>query len=239
MVGYLYKYTLINQVIATLKEWYRDFRRKPKWDQFSIIFTVVIGIGSLFFVSYRVFNLYFKNTIENPTFNVNNSSNFGIFYKSPNSALTITPITETRILNENCDSSIYKNTLKFNIEKFFESGRMEGCSFDQTDLKYDIFNAELILPTNQRLFMAKVLANQSYIIAYLNEDYSAACIVPKYKIDNNFDEKKACFIFTFNENPCSGGFNLKPGPAFFSNRTSCFVKISGNYGFLENWNPKI
>ncbi|MEK6983599.1 MAG: hypothetical protein AABX33_03425 [Nanoarchaeota archaeon] len=77
-----------------------------------------------------------------------------------------------------------------NIEKFFESAKMEGCSFDQTNLKYDIFNAEIFLPTNQKLFVPKVLSNQSYIIAYLNEDYSAACIVPKYKIDTNFDEKK-------------------------------------------------
>ena len=89
MVRYSYKYISVSPVIATLKEWYRDFRKKPKLDKFSIIFTIVIGIGGIFFGGYKIFNFYFNNSIENPTFNVNNSSNFGIFYKSPNSALPL------------------------------------------------------------------------------------------------------------------------------------------------------
>ncbi|MBS3114241.1 hypothetical protein J4448_04005 [Candidatus Woesearchaeota archaeon] len=224
--------------MATLKEWVRDFKKLTKWDKFSLLYGILIGIIGLILTN-TVYNIYFKSNIDQPTFNAPNSSNFGIFYKSPNSIFQVTPIVETRIFNENCDSGIYKNKLTFTINKFFNKINSEGCgNFELPDLKYDLYNVKVVLPTKQELFMEKILSNGSYIIAYLNEDYSDACIVNKYKIQSNFDENDVCFIFSLGDNPCTDKFSLSRGPSFQEDRSRCYKKLSGQFDFLGEWGIK-
>lgn len=222
--------------MATLKEWYRDFRRKPKWDQFSIGFTVIVGILGLFVVGNFTISFFSNNTIENPQFNITNSSNFGLNYKSPNSPITI---IDRSGLSENCDPRIYNRIASFNFKNYFKSLQYENNqSLETPNLTYNLFNAEFILPSNQKLYLPEILSDKQYTVAYLNEDLSDACIVHKYQIPSNFDEGEVCFIFTLFEDSVET-MQMAQGPKFIENKTSCFEKVSGDFDLLYYWNINI
>lgn len=221
--------------MATLKEWVRDFKRKPKWDQFSIIFTIVIGIIGLFLGgNWMINNIIMGDvTIDNPEFNINNSSKFGINYKSPNSPITI---TETIIISDNLDPNVYPHGAEVQFTDYFEEIVADGYVFKNSGLKYDLFNVKIIFPTNQEIFMSEVLADQKYIVAYLNRDYSDAYILHEYRILPNFYEEDVCLIATVNSN---WTITLSGGPKYFTDRKSCYKKVSGKDDILEKiiFNP--
>ncbi len=219
--------------MATLKEWIRDFKKKPKWDKFEIIFAVVIGVIGLFFAGQFIINIFSNNTIDKPEFNMINSSYFGINYKSPNSSITI---IDRSNLRESCDSTIYNMEFTGTFEHFFEDLTSEyGPNYKYPNLRYDLFNVKYVLPTKQELFIPEMKSNVSYIIAYFNKDFSDACIVHKYELPKNFDESEVCFI----AEPIlpSIRVNLSLGPKFISDKESCFRKVSGDFDFIKHWNP--
>lgn len=95
----------------------------------------------------------------------------------------------------------------------------------------------LNFPVINKFFLDKVLAGESYNIAYMTNDYSDACIPHKYRITSDFVESHVCFKITFGENVCADQITLVPGPLFKSNKTECFKKISGETDKLSLWNP--
>jgi hypothetical protein len=222
--------------MATIKEWIRDFRKKPKWDQFCIVFTVITGTLGLIYSGNYLSNIYLNSNVENPTFNVQNSSKFGLNYNSPNSPITI---TETMLISETCGGSVYTKKISFNLSDFFskpfscESGTNTGV----LNLKYDLFNVKFTLPTNQELFISRMYANESYIIAYMNEDFSDACIPHKYQITPEFTEDEVCFNIIVRDNVCNDPITIIAGPLFKTKKDGCYKMISGDSDFLASWNP--
>ena len=219
---------LKNQLIfmATIKEWVRDFKKKPKWDKFCIIFTIVAFFIGLILGGKSL--LFIKNqTQEEPVFKINESANVALNYKSPYSPITI---NET-IISEDCDSKIYKNNLTLNIKKFF-------TKIDE-NLIYDLSNVKIILPSKQELYIDEMKNDQNYLIAYSNDDCSSACVVHKYRIPSDFNENEVCFYMTAYGNPCGEGNNsklsLSMGPRFIEDRESCYEQVMGDSDFLKNW----
>jgi hypothetical protein len=105
------------------------------------------------------------------------------------------------------------------------------------DLKYDLFNVKFILPTRQDLFISSVLVNESYMIAYVNEDFSDACIPHKYQITSDFNQNDVCFNIIFGEKVCGDSRDsiaITPGPLFRVNKEKCYIMVSGSYDFLGN-----
>lgn len=138
--------------MATLKEWIRDFKKKPKWDKFEIIFAVVIGVIGLFLAGQFIINIFSNNVIDNPGFNMINSSYFGINYKSPNSSITIIDRSNQQ---ESCDSNIYNIKHTINFENFFENLTSDyGTVYKNPNLSYDLFNVKLFyLQSKNYLFL--------------------------------------------------------------------------------------
>lgn len=220
--------------MATLKEWIRDFKKKPKWDKFEIIFAVVIGVIGLFLAGQFIINIFSNNVIDNPKFNMINSSYFGINYKSPNGSITI---VDRSNVQESCDSTIYNRKATVTLEHTFENLTFPGgTTSNYPNLRYDLFNVKYVLPTKQELFIPEMKSNVSYITAYLNEDLSDACLVHKYEEPKNFNESEVCFIVE----PIfpSTRLNISVGPKFISDKESCFRKVSGDFDFLNHWYPK-
>lgn len=214
--------------MATIREWLRDFRKKPKWDKFSILFTIIVSAVGLFFGGLKIY-YYFNNTTINDSssFSIINSSEFGFNYKSPNSPINIT--TRTEYYSDSCDSKIYKNTIRYTPDGYYTESK---------GAKYNLNNVMVNLPSGQTLFVEKLEAGKEYLLGYTNDNYSSICISHQYRISTDFDSNRVCFFLSLKANYCGdpgSQLNLEPGIKYIKDKTPCFVKIEGDSMDLENW----
>ncbi|WAM22600.1 MAG: hypothetical protein OI715_00475 (plasmid) [Candidatus Methanoperedens sp.] len=195
--------------MATLKEWKRDFNRLPKWQKFSIVSGLIIGIiGLILTVVPMVTNHYAESKYEKPTINFNNQNMTVIgnnIQGNYNTTIITNAETESGIPNTNLYPKIY--SLYNNI------------------FKGDFFFVKVVLPDGQIAFVDKFLHNTRYDIAQCNDGLTDCYIYHKFKV-NNLPEDQVCWIlpdkweygkkFLIYPEECSSGIKVLPDGRFKS-----------------------
>ena len=75
--------------------------------------------------------------------------------------------------------------------KYINTLTVTGRAFKKTNVRLNLLNVKMILPSTQETFLKKINYNLSYTIADCNFDYSSCSINEKYQIKN---AKRICFV---------------------------------------------
>ena len=190
--------------MATIKEWVRDFRKKPKWDQFSIIFAVIIGIVGLFVGGNYLINIASNNNqlhIDNSTLIkspiVQGSSNVSIVYSEDDNSAPPNP-------------SIYSKL----------AGALLNFEIPELGGKVNIYNVKYILPDGQIVFLKEMKFNETYQIAQCNQEYTDCYIYHKFRAPE-LQVEEICWEAGWRD-----GGGAQSQSKFRSNPSSCFSVIN-------------
>lgn len=147
--------------MATLKEWKRDFNKLPKWQKFSIISGLIIGIIGLIYSGNYVINNY-QNNIINPSLTqsslcVGRNCNQNITYNINNQETTFNngipslSIVEYKVesdgINYLTPTFVLKNVGKVPIKYYVNKSDITRFAYSNVEL-----NADQQISTNDNIY---------------------------------------------------------------------------------------
>lgn len=177
------------------KQWYK----KPGW--ISIIIVIILFIlGLIFSDGGNNININNSTLIDSP-----------IVQDSPNTSISYT----TNIVS---DSPSQWHNQEIRLESganLILKREKTGCAFQGVS-----YNSKIILPSKQEVFLDEIWSNESYVIAYMNNDFSDAYLVNKYRIPEDLNEESICYYMYIDK--VGDRMRTEKGPRALNNENSCF-----------------
>lgn len=183
--------------MPTLKEWKRDFNKLPKWEKFSIVTGLIIGVIGLIYGGNYIQNHYQnsvtnssltqsplcvgQNCNQNITYNIKAETNsYTINYheisnKAPMEGDWKEPVFQEFINRLGCQYTILENsTINF------------LCNFETRSITnpydYALNNVLMILPNKEQLLIPKIYPHEEKTYAICLKDYVFCFSSSKFKI---------------------------------------------------------
>lgn len=183
----------------------KPFYKKPEWI-LPIIISIIVAI---------VIAIIFSGGDE---VNIRDSEKVTVVYKSPGTTITINEADDKFDANFYTKETTIKQAKDYWMEIAIDINN-ETITQPRKQIRFDLFNVKIILPSKQELFLPEFLFDKSYSIAYSNDEHSDFYIMHKYRIFDDFNEKDVCFIHNINE---EGRVLIEYGPKYKSDNELCY-----------------
>ena len=183
----------------------------------TILVSVVFFILSLLFPTGDINNINVNNSSLTNSPLIQSSSNFSLIYTLGDSY-------------DNLPFGYYTKPIQIKTD-YYEIIRMEkqGCMVSNV-----FFDSVIVLPSRQKVFLNAIWYNESYTIAYFNNDETDAYIPHAYRVPENITDKDICYTFYIDK--VGEPMRLEEGEKVNINKSSCFKNYGGECFLRSNHN---